>query len=192
MRFLAPLLGISMFLPLMACNSPSATPPSEAPSEASPEVLLLESFNKENSRLYELNYTGFANWDVTSGSVDLVGTAPFDDFLPKTQGLYVDLDGTAKAAGTLRSKRRFELKPGTYRLEFRMAGMPRPNQPPNTMRISVGDAFSETVTLQSYAPLTTFSRTFSLGSSQQAYLEFAHEGGDDYGIFIDDIRFERL
>ncbi|HEX8318049.1 hypothetical protein [Longimicrobium sp.] len=182
MRFLVPLMSASMFLPLMACNSPTAPP----------EVLMVESFNMENSGLYKLNYTGFVNWDVTSGSVDLVGTAPFDDFLPKAQGLYVDLDGTTKAAGTLRSKQRFDLKPGTYRLEFRMSGTPRPNQPPNTMRISVGSAFSETVTLQSYAPLTTFARTFRVRSTQQAHLEFAHAGGDDYGNFIDDIRFERL
>jgi hypothetical protein len=184
MRFLIPLLSVWTLLPLTACNSPSTT--------AAPAVLLVENFNTENAGLYKLNYTGFVNWNVTSGSVDLVGTAPFDDFLPKTQGLYVDLDGTTKAAGTLRSKQRFELKPGFYRLEFKMAGTPRPNQPPNTMRISVGEAFSETVTLQSYAHLKIFRRTFQVRSTQHANIMFEHAGGDDYGNFIDDIRFERL
>jgi hypothetical protein len=179
-------MSASMFLPLMVCHSLTSR------SKAPPEVLLVESFDTENSGSFKLNYKGFAKWDVTSGSVDLVGTAPFDDFLPTTQGLYVDLDGTTRAAGTLRSKRRFELKPGFYTLEFRMAGTPRPNQPPNTMRISVGEAFSETVTLQSYAPLKIFRRTFQVRSAQQAHLVFEHEGGDDYGNFIDDIRFERL
>lgn len=155
-------------------------------------MLLREDFEGENDNLYALNYTAFAQWEVVKGTVDLVGSPPFDDFLPREQGMYVDLDGTRRAAGTLQSRKRFTLAPGRYRLELKLSGTPRPDQPPNTVIISVGDAFRESVTLKSYAPLRPFVRTFRVRSSMEAHLTFEHLGGDDYGIFIDDIRFERL
>jgi hypothetical protein len=175
---------LSLALLLSACSTSTESLP--------PSVLLSDDFNVENQGLYQLNYHSFMNWDVVSGSVDLVGTPPFDDFLPKTQGLYVDLDGTSKAAGTLQTKQRFKLVPGTYRVEFKMSGTPRPNQPPNTVAISVGDYFSESITLESFAPLQTYTRTFAVNRKGDANLRFTHSGGDDYGNFIDDIRFERL
>jgi len=178
------LLALAIALPLVGC-APAAAP-------APREVLLTEDFNGENDGRYALNYTDFARWTVTAGSVDLVGRPPYDDFLPKAQRLYVDLDGTSKAAGTLRSKARFDLLPGTYRLAFKLAGTPRPNQPPNTVIVSVGGAFRETITLRSYAPLKPYMRTFRVRSHERANLAFEHLGGDDYGIFIDDIRLERL
>jgi hypothetical protein len=174
------LLFLALAVP--GCSSPSAPP----------EVLLVEDFNAEHGGVYGLNYTGFTNWDVATGSVDLVGTYPYDDFLPTTQGLYVDLDGTSQAGGILRSKTNFKLEPGTYRLEFKMAGTPRPNQAPNTVNISVGSFFQETITLASYMPLAVYARTFQVHSRGVAHLQFEQLGGDDYGNFIDDIRFERL
>lgn len=152
----------------------------------------MENFNTEHGGVYGLNYTGFANWDVPTGSVDLVGTYPYDDFLPTAQGLYVDLDGTTQAGGTLRSKTDFNLQRGTYRLEFKMAGTPRANQAPNTVNVSVGSYFHETITLDSFAPLAVYVRTFKVHSPGTAHLQFQQLGGDNYGNFIDDIRFERL
>jgi hypothetical protein len=73
-----------------------------------------------------------------------------------------------------------------------MAGTPRSNQPDNTVIVSVGSAFTETITLSSFASLTTYVRTFRVQTQQSGYLTFQHLGGDDYGNFIDDIRFERL
>lgn len=182
------LLVMAVLLPLSSCSGNACTPA----AGCTPRVLLEEDFEGENDNRYALNYTGFERWDVVEGSVDLVGTPPFDDFLPPSQGMYVDLDGSSMAAGTLRSRQRFTLAPGRYRLTFLMSGTPRPNQPPNTMIVSVGAAFRETVTLESYAPLQPFERTFRVRSGEDAYLTFEHLDGDDYGIFVDDIRFERL
>lgn len=165
---------------------------SPTPEIVAPEVLLREDFNGENDGRYQLNYTAFANWEVVEGSVDLVGTAPFDDFLPKSQGMYVDLDGTTQRGGTLRTRTLFAFAPGTYRLTLKMSGTPRPNQPANTVTLSVGDLFRQTVTLESYAPLRTYSRTFRVRAPAEARLTFSHAGGDDHGIFIDDIVLERL
>jgi hypothetical protein len=188
MHMIKHLLVAAAVLPLVSCSSNPTCAPAEA---CTPQVLLQETFEGEKDR-YELNFNDFTRWEVIQGSVDLVGTPPFDDFLPTSQGMYVDLDGTSKAAGTLRSRERFTLTPGRYRLELKIAGTPRPDQAPNTVIISVGNAFRETVTMESYAPLQTFVRTFRVSTRDSGHLMFAHLGGDDYGIFIDDIRFERL
>lgn len=103
------LLALTVSLPLAGCAPAGAPIPRK--------VLLAENFNGENDGTFQLNYTDFARWEVPAGTVDLVGTPPFDDFLPTSQGLYVDLDGSSKAAGTLRSRARFDLTPGRYRLE---------------------------------------------------------------------------
>ncbi len=178
---------------LAACSSSTDPEPQPEPEpQAGPAVLLVENFNQENNGTYELNYTRFQQWNVVAGTVDLVGTAPFDDFLPTTQGLYVDLDGTAKAAGTLESRTTFELPRGTYELQFKLAGTPRPSQPANTVIVALGTVFQEQITLESYAPLQTYTRTIQIASTTRGTLRFTHLGGDDYGIFVDDIQLRRL
>ena len=90
--FRSPLVvAMALSASLAACSSATG---------AGPAVLLVENFNEENGGTYALNYTDFDQWTVSQGTVDLIGTPPFDDFLPTTQGLYVDLDGTSNAAGT--------------------------------------------------------------------------------------------
>lgn len=188
MTHLPRFLLAAALLPLLSCSARPCT----VGAQCTPHLLLHEDFEGENDNRYALNYTGFERWEVVDGTVDLVGKPPFDDFLPLSQGMYVDLDGSRKAAGTLRSRQRFTLMRGEYRLTFMMAGTPRPNQPANTVTVSVGDVFRETITLKSYAPLQPFVRTFRVRSRTEAHLVYRHLGGDDYGIFIDDIRFERL
>jgi hypothetical protein len=179
--------AVSLLLALAAC-SPGTRPGSQAP----PAVLLEEDFDEENDVRYALNYTGFEQWKVVAGTVDLVGTAPFDDFLPKSQGMYVDLDGSAKAAGTLESRETFDLMAGTYELRFKLAGTPRPRQPANTVIVRLGDMFQERITLESYAPLQRYTRTIRVSHRSRGTLRFTHLGGDDYGIFVDDIQLRRL
>lgn len=164
---------------------------SSTEAEAGPAILLVEDFNEENNGSYQLNYAGFEQWIVTGGTVDLIGTAPFDDFLPAEQGLYVDLDGTTRAAGTLETRTVFDLPSGRYTLQFSLAGTPRPGQPDNTVTVSLGDVFSETFTLESYSPLETYTRTINVSSDTEGRLRFEHQGGDDYGIMVDDIRLRR-
>jgi hypothetical protein len=175
-------LGVS----LAACSSITGS------KRAGPAVLLTEDFNQEHGGLFALNYTGFTRWTVTSGSVDLVGTYPYDDFLPTTQGLYVDLDGSMQAAGTLESQETFALPRGTYELSFKLAGTPRDNQPPNTVVVSLGTQFQESFTLPSFTPLQTYVRTLTVTSDAHGKLRFQHQGGDDYGIFLDDVSLRRL
>jgi hypothetical protein len=175
-------LGVS----LAACRSSTGS------ERAGPAVLLTEDFNQEHGGSFALNYTDFTRWTVTSGSVDLVGTYPYDDFLPRTQGLYVDLDGTMQAAGTLETRETFALPRGTYELRFKLAGTPRDNQPPNTVVVSLGTRYQESFTLPSFTPLQTYVRTITVTGDTSGKLRFQHQGGDDYGIFLDDVELRRL
>jgi hypothetical protein len=75
----------------------------------------------------ELNYKSFTNWNVTGGSIDLMGNG-FLDFLPGN-GLYVDLAGSYAPVvgpgswGRMVSKTPFTLTAGhQYRLSLSLAG----------------------------------------------------------------------
>ena len=153
-------------------------------------VVFRDDFNGENDGRYELNYTGFAQWRVERGSVDLIGTAPFDDFLPREHGMGVDLDGTTKAAGRLVTRRALRLRPGRYTLSFDLAGCPRPSAP-NRVRVSLGGLFARTFTLAQYAPVKTYTFHLRVTHTTSARLAFDHAGGDNYGILLDNVELRR-
>ncbi|MCP3869864.1 MAG: hypothetical protein GY703_17580 [Gammaproteobacteria bacterium] len=70
-------------------------------------TLLEDTFDTENSGNGQVNHTGLNHWNITDGSVDLLGNG-FIDFYPGG-GLYIDLDGTTGNAATLESKAIFSL-----------------------------------------------------------------------------------
>ena len=67
------------------------------PAIAAP--VFFDDFNAENGGVGQTNYTGFANWAVQDGTVDLIGNG-FFDFFPGN-GLYVDVDGSSGDAGKM-------------------------------------------------------------------------------------------
>ena len=186
------MLRISRWTPLLLAGLVTACTGGRGwPFHPSEQLMFEDTFDQENGGVFQLNYTGFTHWDVLDGTVDLIGTYPYDDFLPNSHRMYVDLDGTSKDAGTLRSKRRFQLMPGTYRLEFDLAGMPRSNQPPNTVVVRLGDVHQETITLSSFSPLQRYTRRIQVPQTSLAWLSFAHQGGDDYGLLLDNVKLVR-
>jgi hypothetical protein len=63
-------------------------------------LLLNDNFDSENGGVgYAGGYTSFANWSVSSGTVDLAGFGSWA-FIPNYAGVYVDLDGNNCQAGT--------------------------------------------------------------------------------------------
>ena len=88
------------------------------PASASP--IFTDNFNADNAGNGALNYAGFTNWNVTNGSVDLIGDGTSHPYLLVGNGLYVDLDGTTNDAGIFSTKQTFE--PGSYKVEFDLAG----------------------------------------------------------------------
>ena len=142
-----------------------------------------DNFNSENGGVGALNYNGFANWSVSGGTVDLIGNG-FFDFYPGN-GLYVDLDGSTAAAGTLTSSS-FSLGPGSYSFTFLLGGSQRGDV--NTVHASIfGTAVSQTYTLNSRDPLALQTINFTLLSPTTVNLLFHNDGGDNIGAILDNV-----
>jgi len=150
-------------------------------------ILFQDNFDSENGGRGTLNYRGFEKWDVASGQVDLIGNG-FWDFHPD-HGLHVDLDGSANKAATLRPKSAFKLSPGTYALEFDLAG--NFQRTVNTMRVSMGDFYDEEFTLPAQEPFRKIKRKIKVSSAAEVMLVFQHEGGDNFGLLLDNVRLSK-
>ena len=145
-----------------------------------------DNFDSENGGVGQLNYTGFANWTIVDGMVDLIGNGYYD-FLPGN-GLYVDLDGSTRNPGQMISSSIFDLQPGTYALSFDLAG--NQNQAPDdevTVQLAMGDLLNKTYTLGSYDPFTTFTETIIVSSATPASLSFEGTGSDNIGMLLDNV-----
>lgn len=151
-------------------------------------ILLEDHFDSENNGTWRENYSDFVNWDVTDGSVDLIGNG-FADYFP-SNGLYIDLDGGTYHAGTLASKATFILNPSNYKLQFDLAGSQRGDT--NTVTVRLGSVYSESFTLDSDVPFTTITRNIPVSTASNGKLIFQHAGGDNIGLLLDNVKVERL
>ncbi|MHC5724998.1 MAG: PEP-CTERM sorting domain-containing protein [Nostoc sp.] len=155
---------------------------------ASVTTLLDDSFDQENSTAF--NYDNFANWNVINGSVDLIGSVGFYDFLP-ANGLYVDLDGSTGQAGTLQSKKTFNFQAGdTVNLSFQLAGNQRYDMS-DSVTVSLGNLFSETFSLPEFQAFTNFTGSFTVASITNATLDFKGIGADNVGLLLDNVRLTK-
>ena len=126
---------------------------------------------------------------MLDGCVDLHGNG-FVDVQPGT-GLYVDLDGSCDAGGTIETKAAFTLQPGTYVLEFLMAGNQRIDTP-DTVNVSVGSLYQEQVVLQKLDRFELRTRNISVASQTTARIRFQNLGGDGRGALVDLVRLRRV
>lgn len=159
-------------------------------AEARATVLLWDDFDDET---LELNYNDFAYWDVSGGTVDLIGAGGGFDFLPGN-GRYVDLDGSTTDSGILESKTSFEFLAGmTYRLSFNLAGSQRRNET-NTVYVKVkgGDLVNESIELASTAGFALFSFDFTPGTTMFGTISFENIGGDNVGLLLDEVHLEKV
>jgi hypothetical protein len=185
----APALVLGSLL-LGACGSPLDTGPivpslPEVPRET---VLLYDVFDDENGGAGVNNWSNFAHWTVVSGCVDLHGNGFFD--VQAGNGLYVDLDGTCWQGGTIRSKTAFTLQPGSYVLEFWLAGNQR-NEASDTVFISLGTLFNEQIVLGPLDPFRLFTRNINVTAATSAHLQFGNSGTDNQGALLDVVRLRR-
>lgn len=157
-------IGMGLFLLLLSAVPGNAT------------LIFSDNFNNENGGVGALNYASFANWDVTRGTVDLIGNG-FADFFPGN-GLYVDLDGSTFASGRMESKTTFTLNPGTtYILQYELAGN-YDGAPNNTVQVSLA-GFSVTHSLPNDLPLTTFTDYITVSTLQSGKLIFDQIDGNN-------------
>jgi hypothetical protein len=143
------------------------------------DVLLQDNFNSENGGVGTLNYSGFANWNVTGGTVDLIGNG-FFDFYPGN-GLYVDLDGSTFQPGLLSSKLIFP--PGTYLLQFDLGGSQRGTA--ENVTVTLG-SYSELFHRESSDPLAPVTRTIT--TTIAGPLSFQNDNDfDNIGAILDNV-----
>jgi hypothetical protein len=182
---------------------------------ASATVVLNDNFDGETGAPTTLNYTGFANFNVT-GQVDLVG--PGNQYGITGAGSYVDLDGTS-GPGTITSKNFYSFNAGdVITLSFDLS----PNQrdtatddffagfgfsspttlvgltqsgawngaivlPPLINSESVGDDISGPVGAQ---PFLTYALTFTAGNSGSLQVFFGTQSHDNVGPLLDNVKLD--
>jgi len=152
---------------------------------ASADVIFSDNFDSENGGSEELNYTGFSNWTVTDGTVDLIGNGGTFDFLPGN-GLYVDMDGSTGNAGVMTSTG-ISFESGVlYTLSFDLAGNWR-NGSAETVTVSVSGLLAgQDISLSQTTGFTAFTYEFTGTGSTQSIV-FAGSGGDNIGMLLDNV-----
>jgi hypothetical protein len=134
-------------------------------------VLLNDNFDTEHGGTGILNYSAFANFNVsnggTGGAVDLIGNG-FFDFYPGN-GLYVDICGSSAACGVLATKQTFPA--GSYTVTLGIAGNAR-SPVVDALNVNFGP-FSASF------PLTEFqvaTEVFNVTLSAPAVLSISDQG----------------
>lgn len=156
------------------------------PSISACQVLFSDNFDSQ-PQVSLTNFNAFTNWAVFDGSVDFVVEGGFNLHCFGGFGKCVDLDGTSNNAARLVTKQTFVLDPGEYRLAFALSGNQRPPAAQDSVTVSFGTAYSETFTLLATDPYRMIRRTITVDSPISAKLEFAHAGGDNIGILLDNV-----
>ena len=133
------------------------------------------------SEALQLNYTGFANWSVSNGTVDTVGPT-FGTPLIDCQGsqVCVDVDGSTNDAGELSTIDDFAA--GAYTLSFDISGSQRVDT--NTITVLFGN-LDESFTLAGSDAWRKITRAVTLDSPDD--LTFLMTGGDNSGILLDNV-----
>ena len=154
------------------------------------DYILSDSFNSEHGESGQLNYNHFNNWQVTEGTVDLIGNGYWD--LQQDNGLYLDMDGSTGNAGTLSLKEPPVLQPGRYELSFDVAGNNRGNQV-DVLSVSAGDGLVDAdFEVQWNEDFKTATIVVEIDEPTSFDLTFSHSGGDNVGILLDNIRLREV
>lgn len=151
-----------------------------------------DNFNSENFGAGALNYSSFSNWQVSNGTVDLIGNG-FYDFLPGN-GLYVDLDGSTSDAGVMTSTS-IEMAAGQHLLSIDFAGNQN-GYSDDMVTLSINllgtggiSLVNDTFVLSSAAGFTTRNWNFSTsGGAVDIQIVVGNQGGDNVGALMDNVR----
>ena len=160
-----------------------------SPMLAFATIIFSDDFEAETPTMSVANYTGFVHWNVIQGAVDLIVTPHPEVKCFNDVGKCVDMDGDSPSAGagTLESKTTFVLSPGMYEISLLVSGSQRSPSPVDTMTVSLGSVFSQTVTLNFDAPYRLITMSFPVAASDSGTLRLAHEGADIRGLMLDGV-----
>ena len=147
-----------------------------------------------SSRVYRsrrLNYSSFANWTVSDGTVDVVATPNgYGITCVGATGKCVDLDGSTGNAGKLTSSL-LSLTAGTYSLSFDISGNQRGGAA-DSFTFALGGFLNESFSLAPSAPWKTITRTFTLSANSANNIIFNHAGGDNIGVMLDNVSLSKV
>ena len=128
-------------------------------------AVIPDGFNAENGGTPTLNYFGFADYTVTSGSADLIGNGYFDAYTGN--GLFVDMAGSTGQYGAMTTNASFG--PGNWLITVGLGGPIYPlgngyGVTQDGVHISWGTGSQDII----LADLTTgtFTIPFTLGSTE--------------------------
>ena len=154
------------------------------PASIHAEIIFFDDFNQEPHN--RLNVTDLTNWDVISGSLDVVG---YNNLCTPSHGSCLDMDGTNIPAGplTLESKQTFDLS-GELEFFFDISGsqrdMPQLDPGFNSLRVTIAGV-SQDYTLSTFDPWRTEVIRFTGAPSTIRF--DALDQSDFIGVLVDNV-----
>lgn len=182
-----------------------------AANTASAQVLLSDNFNGLAGGNSSLNFTGFPNWTVLSGTVDVVKSGDYSITCVGGSGSCIDLDGSTNQAGTIGTQTFFFGAGERLNVTFDMSGNQRGYANDNFfMRLVFGGStqyvnatgtgifsvsgfggFASSATFvfdtPSGQPWSTSSLAFDFVNAGQVSVQFGTMGGDNVGPMLDNV-----
>ncbi len=154
------------------------------------DYILNESFNSEHGGSGQLNYNQFDKWQVTEGTVDVIGNGYWD--LQPGNGLYLDMDGSTGNAGTITLKDPPTLQPGRYEISFDVAGNNRGAQN-DVLSVAAANGLVDAEFQVAWnEDFKTATIVVEVSEPTVFDLTFSHSGGDNVGILLDNIRLREV
>jgi hypothetical protein len=155
-------------------------------------IIFSDSFDAECTQ--GLNFTGFDQWTVTDGTVDLLGPGLFADLCtPQStavnQNRCVDLDGSTGNPGVLTSLP-VSLLPGLVQIRFDLGGSQRGDT--NTVMVTFGGFVNQIYVLASSDPLATRTIDVAVNSATSASLAFSNDGSNNIGLILDNVVIDQV
>ncbi|MBS1105059.1 MAG: sorting protein [Deltaproteobacteria bacterium] len=174
-----------------------------APASATPVVVFQDSFDGETgsgdgaSGQSKVNYTAFAQWTVSDGSVDLIANGDYGIDCFGGAGKCVDLDGGTNNAGVLTSSIALNLAAGSYEFSFQLSGtdsgFTQTNAKiPNVVDVSIGGLFATTITANQGDPFAEYGGSFDVLVPTTVSIVFGNQGGDQFGAMLDSVKLEMV
>ncbi len=164
---------------------------------ANAAIIFSEDFTGEAAGGSVLNFTGFDQFTVSQGVVDIISSGGFGITCVGGTGGCVDLDGSTPGTNPTSelTSTAINFLPGfLYTLSFDISGNQR-GQPSDTTQVSVSNGVlaAQSVTLASADPFQTNSYQFSVLAPVLASIIFFTPGAsDNFGLILDNVRVDAV
>jgi hypothetical protein len=179
-------------------------------SPATAAVVFSDTFDSENGGASALNYSGFANWTISNGTVDLIANGNFGISCDGGAGSCVDLDGSTANAGEMLNSSAIAFDAGDHVLvTYRYSGNQRSGADDLEVTLDFGvstmidnasinggagsgpgaltELFSPFIGIQAADPFATGSFSFDALEAGSFTLLFEALSNDNIGPILDSV-----